>query len=155
MKYKYKNQELSNKIKELLEENFLKNKQYSKIKECLLNDDDFIDSITDAIEDEFTIDDVRRMFNPSEICTIIDPDDVATYFDDDDLLNEIDNDTIARYLSSQDYDFEYSDVDSWLPIDHIMRACHLLSPRSVKTADDMKRLICDEIENSDDGKVFI
>lgn len=155
MRYKYQNEVLSSKIKELLKGNFPKNKEYSKIKEALLDDCSIIEEIVDIIKDEFTIDDFRQMFNTDEICSVIDSDDVTSYFNDDEILSNMDNDTIANYLSSQDYDDVYADKDAWLPIDHIMRACSMISPRTVKTSEDMKKLVCDEIDANDDGKVFI
>ena len=42
-----------------------------------------------------------------------------------------------------------------MPIDHIMKACNDISPRTVKTVDDMKRIVCDEIDKQDTGNVFI
>ena len=42
-----------------------------------------------------------------------------------------------------------------MPIDHIMKACNDISPRTVKTAEDMKRIVCDEIDKQDTGNVVI
>lgn len=81
MKYDYKYKGLAEKIKEILQENFPKNKSLTDIKSALLDDDDFILKLTNAIKDDFTLDDMNRMFTKDEICSLIDEDDLYYYFD--------------------------------------------------------------------------
>lgn len=138
MKYDYKYKGLAEKIKEILQENFPKNKSLTDIKSALLDDDDFILKLTNAIKDDFTLDDMNRMFTKDEICSLIDDDDLYYYFD----------------LENEGYN-EYETQDDWMPIDHIIKACRDISPRTVKTAEDMKRIVCDEIDNQDTGNVVI
>lgn len=138
MKYDYKYKGLAEKIKEILQENFPKNKSLTDIKSALLDDDDFILKLTNAIKDDFTLDDMNRMFTKDEICSLIDEDDLYYYFD----------------LENEGYN-EYETQDDWMPIDHIIKACRDISPRTVKTAEDMKRIVCDEIDNQDTGNVVI
>lgn len=154
MKYDYKSKSLAEKIKEILQENFPNNKSLTDIKSALLDDHDFILKLTDAIKDDFTLDDMNRMFTKDEICSLIDGEDLYYYFDSDEMLDAIDNDTIMRYLENEGHD-EYETQDDWMPIDHIMKACSDISPRTVKTAEDMKRIVCDEIDKQDTGNVFI
>ena len=154
MKYNYKYKGLAEKIKEILQENFPKNKSLTDIKSALLDDDDFINKLTDVVKDNFTLDDMNRMFTKDEICSLIDGEDLYYYFDSDEILDAIDNDTIMRYLENEGHD-EYETQDDWMPIDHIMKACSDISPRTVKTAEDMKRIVCDEIDKQDTGNVFI
>ena len=154
MKYDYKYKCLAEKIKEILQENFPKNKDLTDIKSALLDDDDFINKLTDVVKDNFTLDDMNRMFTKDEICSLIDGEDLYYYFDSDEILDAIDNDTIMRYLENEGHD-EYETQDDWMPIDHIMKACSDISPRTVKTAEDMKRIVCDEIDKQDTGNVFI
>lgn len=154
MKYDYKSKSLAEKIKEILQENFPKNKSLTDIKSALLDDDDFINKLTDVVKDNFTLDDMNRMFTKDEICSLIDGDDLSYYFDSDEMLDAIDNDTIVRYLENEGYD-EYETQDVWMPIDYIMKACSDISPRTVKTAEDMKRIVCDEIDKQDTGNVVI
>ena len=45
MKYDYKYKDLAEKIKEILQENFPKNKDLTDVKSALLDDDDFIYTI--------------------------------------------------------------------------------------------------------------
>ena len=154
MKYNYKYKGLAEKIKEILQENFPKNKSLTDIKSALLDDDDFINKLTDVVKDNFTLDDMNRMFTKDEICSLIDGEDLYYYFDSDEILDAIDNDTIMRYLENEGHD-EYETQDDWMPIDHIMKACSDISPRTVKTAEDMKRIVCDEIDKQDTGNVVI
>ena len=154
MKYNYKYKGLAEKIKEILQENFPKNKSLTDIKSALLDDDDFINKLTDVVKDNFTLDDMNRMFTKDEICSLIDGEDLYYYFDSDEILDAIDNDTIMRYLENEGHD-EYETQDDWMPIDHIMKACSDISPRTVKTAEDMKRIVCDEIDKQDTGNIFI
>ena len=154
MKYNYKYKSLAEKIKEILQENFPKNKDLTDIKSALFDDDDFINKLTDAVKDNFTLDDMNRMFTKDEICSLIDGEDLSYYFDSDEILDAIDNDTIMRYLENEGHD-EYETQDDWMPIDYIMKACSDISPRTVKTAEDMKRIVCDEIDNQDTGNVVI
>ena len=154
MKYDYKYKGLAEKIKEILQENFPKNKGLTDIKSALLDDDDFINKLTDVVKDNFTLDDMNRMFTKDEICSLIDGEDLYYYFDSDEILDAIDNDTIMRYLENEGHD-EYETQDDWMPIDHIMKACSDISPRTVKTAEDMKRIVCDEIDKQDTGNVVI
>lgn len=154
MKYDYKSKSLAEKIKEILQENFPNNKSLTDIKSALLDDHDFILKLTDAIKDDFTLDDMNRMFTKDEICSLIDGEDLYYYFDSDEMLDAIDNDTIMRYLENEGHD-EYETQDDWMPIDYIMKACSDISPRTVKTAEDMKRIVCDEIDNQDTGNVVI
>lgn len=154
MKYDYKYKGLAEKIKEILQENFPKNKDLTDIKSALLDDDDFINKLTDVVKDNFTLDDMNRMFTKDEICSLIDGDDLSYYFDSDEILDAISNDTIMRYLENEGHD-EYETQDDWMPIDHIMKACSDISPRTVKTAEDMKRIVCDEIDSQDTGNVVI
>ena len=153
MKYDYKYKGLAEKIKEILQENFPKNKDIIDIKSALLDDDDFINELTDAVKDDFTLDDMNRMFTKDEICSLIDGDDLYYYFDSNVMLDAISDDTIIRYLEHNGYECELQ--DDWMPIDHIMKACSDISPRTVKTAEDMKRIVCDEIDKQDTGNVFI
>lgn len=76
MKYDYKYKGLSEKIKEILQENFPKNKDLTDVKSALLDDDDLINKLTDAVKDNFTLDDMNRMFTKDEICSLIDGDDL-------------------------------------------------------------------------------
>ena len=154
MKYNYKYKGLAEKIKEILQENFPKNKSLTDIKSALLDDDDFINKLTDVVKDNFTLDDMNRMFTKDEICSLIDGEDLSYYFDSDEMLDAIDNDTIMRYLENEGHD-EYETQDDWMPIDYIMKACSDISPRTVKTAEDMKRIVCDEIDKQDTGNVVI
>lgn len=154
MKYDYKYKGLAEKIKEILQENFPKNKSLTDIKSALLDDDDFINKLTDVVKDNFTLDDMNRMFTKDEICSLIDGDDLSYYFDSDEILDAISNDTIMRYLENEGYD-EYENQDDWMPIDYIMKACQDISPRTAKTAEDMKKIVCDEIDKQDTGNVVI
>ena len=154
MKYDYRYKGLAEKIKEILQENFPKNKDLTDIKSALLDDDDFINKLTDVVKDNFTLDDMNRMFTKDEICSLIDGDDLSYYFDSDEILDAISDDTIMRYLENEGHD-EYETQDDWMPIDYIMKACRDISPRTVKTAEDMKRIVCDEIDNQDTGNVVI
>lgn len=154
MKYDYKSKSLAEKIKEILQENFPKNKSLTDIKSALLDDDDFINKLTDVVKDDFTLDDMNRMFTKDEICSLIDGDDLSYYFDSDEMLDAINNDTIMRYLENEGCD-EYETQGDWMPIDYIMKACSDISPRTVKTAEDMKRMVCDEIDKQDTGNVVI
>ena len=154
MRYNYKYKCFAEKIKEILQENFPKNKDLTDIKSALLDDNDFINKLTDAIKDNFTIDDMNRMFTKDEICSLIDGDDLYYYFDSDEMLDAVSNNTIIRYLENEGY-IGFETQDDWMPIDHIMKACSDISPRTVKTAEDMKRIVCDEIDKQDTGNVFI
>lgn len=154
MKYDYKSKSLAEKIKEILQENFPKNKSLTDIKSALLDDHDFILKLTDAIKDDFTLDDMNRMFTKDEICSLIDGDDLSYYFDSDEMLDAISNDTITRYLENEGCD-EYETQGDWMPIDYIMKACRDISPKTAKTAEDMKRMVCDEIDKQDTGNVVI
>ena len=154
MKYDYKYKGLAEKIKEILQENFPKNKGLTDIKSALLDDNDFINKLTDAVKDNFTLDDMNRMFTKDEICSLIDGDDLSYYFDSDEMLDAVSNNTIIRYLENEGY-IGFETQDDWMPIDHIMKACSDISPRTVKTAEDMKRIVCDEIDKQDTGNVFI
>lgn len=154
MKYDYRYKGLAEKIKEILQENFPKNKGLTDIKSALLDDHDFILKLTDAIKDDFTLDDMNCMFTKDEICSLIDGDDLSYYFDSDEMLDAINNDTIMRYLENEGCD-EYETQGDWMPIDYIMKACSDISPRTVKTAEDMKRIVCNEIDNQDTGNVVI
>lgn len=153
MRYNYKYKCFAEKIKEILQENFPKNKDLTDIKSALLDDNDFINKLTDAIKDNFTLDDMNRMFTKDEICSLIDDDDLYYYFDSNVMLDAISDDTIIRYLEHNGYECKLQ--DDWMPIDHIMKACSDISPRTVKTAEDMKRIVCDEIDKQDTGNVFI
>ena len=154
MKYNYKYKSLAEKIKEILQENFPKNKDLTGIKSTLLDDDDFILKLTDAIKDDFTLNDMNRMFTKDEICSLIDGDDLSYYFDSDEMLDAVSNNTIIRYLENEGY-IGFETQDDWMPIDHIMKACNDISPRTVKTAEDMKKIVCDEIDKQDTGNVVI
>ena len=154
MKYDYKYKGLAKKIKEILQENFPKDKSLTDIKSALLDDNDFINKLTDAIKDDFTIDDMNDMFTKDEICSLIDGDDLYYYYDSDEMLDAINNDTIVKYLENEGYN-EYETQGDWMPIDYIMKACCDISPRTVKTAEDMKRIVCDEIDKQDTGNVVI
>ena len=154
MKYDYKYKGLAEKIKEILQENFPKNKDLTDIKSALLDDDDFISKLTDVVKDDFTLDDMNRMFTKDEICSLIDGDDLSYYFDSDEMLDAISDDTIMRYLENEGHD-EYETQDDWMPIDYIMKACRDISPKTAKTAEDMKRMVCDEIDKQDTGNVVI
>ena len=154
MKYDYKYKGIAEKIKEILQENFPKNKGITDIKSALLDDDDFINKLTDAVKDNFTLDDMNRMFTKDEICSLIDSDDLYYHFDSDEMLDAVSNNTIIRYLENEGY-IGFETQDDWMPIDHIMKACSDISPRTVKTAEDMKRIVCDEIDKQDTGNVFI
>ena len=153
MKYDYKYKGIAEKIKEILQENFPKNKGITDIKYNSIDDDDFINELTDAIKDDFSIDDMANMFTKDEICSLIDSDDLYYYFDSNIMLDAISDDTIIRYLEHNGYECELQ--DDWMPIDHIMKACSDISPRTVKTAEDMKRIVCDEIDKRDTVNVFI
>ena len=85
MKYDYKYKGLAKKIKEILQENFPKDKSLTDIKSALLDDNDFINKLTDAIKDDFTIDDMNDMFTKDEICSLIDGDDLYYYYDSDEM----------------------------------------------------------------------
>ena len=154
MKYDYRYKGLAEKIKEILQENFPKNKDLTDIKSALLDDDDFISKLTDVVKDDFTLDDMNRMFTKDEICSLIDGDDLSYYFDSDEMLDAISDDTIMRYLENEGHD-EYETQDDWMPIDYIMKACRDISPKTAKTAEDMKRMVCDEIDKQDTGNVVI
>lgn len=154
MKYNYKYKGLAEKIKEILQKNFPKNKDLTDVKSALLDDDDFINELTDAVKDNFTLDDMNRMFTKDEICSLIDSDDLYYHFDSDEMLDAVSNNTIIRYLENEGY-IGFETQDDWMPIDHIMKACSDISPRTVKTAEDMKRIVCDEIDKQDTGNVFI
>ena len=154
MRYNYKYKCFAEKIKEILQENFPKNKDLTDIKSALLDDDDFINKLTDAVKDNFTLDDMNRMFTKDEICSLIDSDDLYYHFDSDEMLDAVSNNTIIRYLENEGY-IGFETQDDWMPIDHIMKACNDISPRTVKTAEDMKRIVCDEIDKQDTGNVFI
>lgn len=154
MKYNYKYKGLAEKIKEILQENFPKNKDLTDIKSTLLDDDDFINKLTDVVKDNFTLDDMNRMFTKDEICSLIDGEDLSYYFDSDEMLDAISDDTIMRYLENEGHD-EYETQDDWMPIDYIMKACRDISPKTAKTAKDMKRMVCDEIDKQDTGNVVI
>lgn len=157
---RYKNEVLARKIKELLQENFpitKDNNKYTELKKILLNDKDFINSISSVIQDDFDIDinDMKILFTTDEICSIIDADEAVDYIGDTDLLDEMDNDTIAEYLKSQNYDPIYKNVDEWSPYDHIQEAACQLSPNTAKTAEDIKKIICDEIDFQNTGNILI
>ena len=154
MKYDYKYKGLAEKIKEILQENFPKNKDLTDVKSALLDDDDFINELADAIKDDFSIDDMANMFTKDEICSLIDSDDLYYHFDSDEMLDAVSNNTIIRYLENEGY-IGLETQGDWMPIDHIIKACQDISPRTVKTAEDMKRIVCDEIDKQDTGNVFI
>ena len=154
MKYNYKYKGLAEKIKEILQKNFPKNKDLTDVKSALLDDDDFINELTDAIKDDFSIDDMANMFTKDEICSLIDSDDLYYHFDSDEMLDAVSNNTIIRYLENEGY-IGLETKDDWMPIDHIIKACQDISPRTVKTAEDMKRIVCDEIDKQDTGNVVI
>ena len=154
MRYNYKYKCFAEKIKEILQENFPKNKDLTDIKSALLDDDDFISKLTDVVKDNFTLDDMNRMFTKDEICSLIDGDDLSYYFDSDEMLDAISNDTIMRYLENEGCD-EYETQGDWMPIDYIMKACRDILPKTAKTAEDMKRMVCDEIDKQDTGNVVI
>ena len=153
MKCNYKYKGLAEKIKEILQKNFQKNKDLTDVKSALLDDDDFINELTDAIKDDFSIDDMANMFTKDEICSLIDSDDLYYYFDSDEMLDAISDDTIIRYLEHNGYECELQ--GDWKPIDYIMKACSDISPRTAKTAEDMKKIVCDEIDKQDTGNVVI
>ena len=153
MRYNYKYKCFAEKIKEILQENFPKNKDLTDIKSALLDDDDFINKLTDVVKDNFTLDDMNRMFTKDEICSLIDGDDLYYYFDSDEMLDAISDDTIIRYLEHYGYECELQ--GDWMPIDHIIKACQDISPRTAKTAEDMKKIVCDEIDKQDNGNVVI
>ena len=153
MKYNYKYKGLAEKIKEILQKNFPKNKDLTDVKSALLDDDDFINKLTDAVKDNFTLDDMNRMFTKDEICSLIDGDDLYYYFDSNVMLDAISDDTSIRYLEHNGYECEPQ--DDWMPIDYIMKACRDMSPKTAKTAEDMKRMVCDEIDKQDTGNVVI
>lgn len=119
MKYDYKYKGLAEKIKEILQENFPKNKGLTDIKSALLDDDDFISQLTDAIKDDFSIDDMANMFTKDEICSLIDSDDLYYHFDSDEMLDAVSNNTIIRYLENEGY-IGFETQDDWMPIDHIV-----------------------------------
>lgn len=119
----------------------------------MLDDHDFILKLTDAIKDYFTLNDMNRMFTKDEICSLIDGDDLSYYFDSDEMLDAISDDTIIRYLEHNGYECELQ--DDWMPIDHIIKACQDISSRTAKTAEDMKKIVCDEIDKQDTGNVVI
>ena len=153
MKCNYKYKGLAEKIKEILQKNFPKNKDLTDVKSALLDDDDFINELTDAIKDDFSIDDMANMFTKDEICSLIDSDDLYYYFDSNVILDAISDDTIIRYLEHNGYESELQ--DDWMPIDHIIKDCQDISPRTAKTAEDMKKIVCDEIDKQDTGDVVI
>ena len=103
MKCNYKYKGLAEKIKEILQKNFPKNKDLTDVKSALLDDDDFINELTDAIKDDFSIDDMANMFTKDEICSLIDSDDLYYYFDSDEMLDAVSNNTIIRYLENEGY----------------------------------------------------
>ena len=154
MKCNYKYKGLAEKIKEILQKNFPKNKDLTDVKSALLDDDDFINELTDAIKDDFSIDDMANMFTKDEICSLIDSDDLYYYFDSDEMLDAVSNNTIIRYLENEGY-IGFETQDDWMPIDHIIKACQDISPRTAKTAEDMKKIVCDEIDKQDTGNVVI
>ena len=154
MKYNYKYKGLAEKIKEILQKNFPKNKDLTDVKSALLDDDDFINELTDAIKDDFSIDDMANMFTKDEICSLIDGDDLYYHFDSDEMLNAVSNNTIIRYLENEGY-IGFETQDDWMPIDYIIKACQDISPRTAKTAEDMKKIVCDEIDKRDTGRVVI
>ena len=154
MRYNYKYKGLAEKIKEILQENFPKNKDLTDIKSALLDDNDFINKLTDAVKDNFTLDDMNRMFTKDEICSLIDGDDLYYYFDSNVMLDAISDDTIIRYLENEGYS-GFETQDDWKPIDYIIKACSDISPRTAKTAEDMKKIVCDEIDKQDTGDVVI
>ena len=154
MKYNYKYKGLAEKIKEILQKNFPKNKDLTDVKSALLDDDDFINELTDAIKDDFSIDDMANMFTKDEICSLIDGDDLYYHFDSDEMLNAVSNNTIIRYLENEGY-IGFETQDDWMPIDYIIKACQDISPRTAKTAEDMKKIVCDEIDKQDTGRVVI
>ena len=154
MKYDYKYKGLAEKIKEILQKNFPKNKDLTDVKSALLDDDDFINELTDAIKDDFSIDDMANMFTKDEICSLIDSDDLYYYFDSDEMLDAVSNNTIIRYLENEGY-IGFETQDDWMPIDYIIKACQDISPRTAKTAEDMKKIVCDEIDKQDTGDVVI
>ena len=121
MKYDYKYKGLAEKIKEILQKNFPKNKDLTDVKSALLDDDDFINELTDAIKDDFSIDDMANMFTKDEICSLIDSDDLYYYFDSDEMLDAVSNNTIIRYLENEGY-IGFETKDDWVPTDHIMQA---------------------------------
>lgn len=156
----YKNEFLARRIKELLQENFTvtkDNDKYTELKKTFLNDKDFINAISNAIQDDFDIDinDMKILFTTDEICSVIDADEAVDYIGDTKLLDEMDNDTIADYLKNQNYDTNYKNVDEWSPYDHIQEAACQLSPNTAKTAEDIKKLICNEIDFQDTGNILI
>ena len=136
MKYNYKYNGLAEKIKEILQKNFPKNKDLTDVKSALLDDDDFINELTDAIKDDFSIDDMANMFTKDEICSLIDSDDLYYYFDSDEMLDAISDDTIMRYLENEGY-IGFETQDDWMPIDHIMKACSDISPRTVNGREQL------------------
>lgn len=143
-----------------MQENFPKTKEndeHTELKKVFLNDKDFIKRISDVIQDDFDFDirDMKMLFTTNEICSIIDVDDAVNYIGDTDLLDEMDNDTIAEYLKTQNYDTIYKNFDEWSPYDHIQEAAHQLSPKTAKTAEDVKKLVCDEIDFQDTGSILI
>lgn len=106
----YKNEFLARRIKELLQENFTvtkDNDKYTELKKIFLNDKDFINAISNVIQDDFDIDDMKMVFTTNEICSVIDADGAVNYIGDTELLDEMDNDTIADYLKAQNYDPVY------------------------------------------------
>lgn len=137
----YKNEFLARRIKELLQEIFTgtkDNDKYTELKKIFLNDKDFINAISNAIQDDFDIDDMKMIFTTDEICSVIDADDAVNYIGDTELLDEMDNDNIADYLKAQNYDPVYKNIDEWSPYDHIQEAVHQLSPNTAKTTEDIK-----------------
>ena len=154
MKYNYKYKGLAEKIKEILQKNFPKNKDLTDVKSALLDDDDFINELTEAIKDDFSIDDMANMFTKDEICSLIDSDDLYYHFDSDEMLDAVSNNTIIRYLENEGY-IGFETQDDWMPIDYIIKACQDISPRTAKTAEDMKKIVCDEIDKQDTGDVVI
>ena len=154
MKYDYKYKGLAEKIKEILQENFPKNKDLTDVKSALLDDDDFINELTDAIKDDFSIDDMANMLTKDEICSLIDSDDLYYHFDSDEMLDAVSNNTIIRYLENEGY-IGFATQEDGMRNDHLMKAGSDISPRTVKTAEDMKRIVCDEIDKQDTGNVFI
>lgn len=116
MKYDYKYKGIAKKIKEILQENFPKNKDLTDIKSALLDDNDFINKLTDAVNDNFTLDDMNRMFTKDEICSLIDGDDLYYYLDSNVMLDAISDDTIIRYLENEGYS-GFETQDDWMPID--------------------------------------
>lgn len=71
------------------------------------------------------------------------------------FLHKIQYFYIKYFIYCQHYGYECELQGDWKPIDYIMKACSDISPRTVKTAEDMKRIVCDEIDKQDTGNVVI